>query len=215
MKATLAPSLLLVAALLRPSPARAASPAEHMLAGAQAFREERYPEALVEFRAAEKTGPGDPGATWYVAAALVKLNRAEDALTAFARAEDLAPGERDGLFDYYHALACYDARLYTCADRLLAALGADPAPKIAAQARQIRRDLAPLLSAAPAPAAIDWYHTQAQAALVAGRATLAAAYFDEAAALAALRSDGHRRGEAQAGAARARRAAAATERRRP
>jgi hypothetical protein len=200
-----------------PSTARAqtASSSDHMLSGAHAFRDERYAEALVEFRAAEKTGGGDPGAAWYVAAALVKLKHPEDALLEFARAETVAPRERDGLFDYYHALACYDARLYICADRLLTAIGAASGPKIAAQARQIRNDLRPLLASAPSTGAIDWYHGQAQAALKGERAALAEAYYQEAAALAALRSDGHRRAEAVAGAARAHSAATAGDRRKP
>ncbi len=140
-----------------------------------------------------------------MAATLVKLKRPEEALVEFARAESVAPQERDGLFDYYRALACYDARLYLCADRLLASIGSDPGPRIAAQARQIRAELRPIVSAAPSTAAIDWYHAQAQAALKAERQALAAAYYEEAAALAALRSDAHRRAEALAGLARARR----------
>jgi tetratricopeptide (TPR) repeat protein len=180
----------------------------HMLAGAQFFRDERYAEALVEFRAAEKTSGGDPGAAWYVASTLVKLKRPEDALVAFTRADTVAPRERDGLFDYYRALACYEARLYLCADRLLAAVGDDPGPRIAAQARQIRRDLGAVVSASPTTAAIDWYHAKGQAALKAERPALAAAYFDEAAALAALRSDRHRRAEALEAAVNAHRAAA-------
>jgi hypothetical protein len=142
-----------------------------------------------------------------VAASLVKLNRPEDALVEFARAQTLAPRERDGLFDYYHALACYDARLYLCADHLLTALGAAPGPKIAAQALKIHRDLQPLLATPPSPAAIDWYHAQGQQALNANRPALAETYFQEAAALAQRRTDAYRRADALAGAARARQAA--------
>ena len=199
-------SALVAATALLTAAVTAASPvSEHMLAGAQHFRDERYAEALVEFRAAEKSANGDPGAAWYVAATLVKLHRPEDALLAFARAEAAAPLERDGLFDYYRALACYDARLYLCADRLLGAIGGDPGPRIAAQARQIRAELRAIASTPPSTAAIDWYHVQAQAALNGERRALAAAYYEEAAALAELRADRHRRDEALAGLARARR----------
>ena len=174
----------------------------HMLAGARHFQASRYPEALVEFRVAEKLS--DAGAIWYVAATLMKMKRPEDALVEFARAESAAPDERDGLLDYYHALACYDARLYFCADRLLAALGEQPGPRIAAQARKIRADLAPILSGPPAIATVDWYHARAQEAIKAGRSALGGAYYDEAASLAALRPDAHRRAEALAGLAQTR-----------
>src|SRR5262245_30995591 len=87
----------------------------HLLAGARHFQAGRFTEALVEFRVAVRAGD-DGGALWYVAATLVKLKRPEEAITAFARAMEAAPAERDGLFDYYRALACYDARLYRCAD---------------------------------------------------------------------------------------------------
>lgn len=177
---------------------------EHMLAGAQAFRAGHFAEALVEFRVAERMG-SDGGTIWYVAATLVKLDRPDDALTEFARAQAYASGERDTLFDYYHALACYDARLYFCADRLLSPLGQQPGTGIPAQARKIRADLAPIISGAPrpTPATIDWYHVRAAAALAAGRAALAEAYYDEAARLAALRPDGYRRAEALTGSTRA------------
>ena len=167
---------------------------EHMLAGAQHLQAGGYPEALVEFRVAERLK--DRGATWYVAAALTKMGRAEEALTEFARAETAAPEERDGLLDYYHALACYDARLYFCADRLLAALGEQPGPRIAGQARKIRGDLAPLLTALPPPASIDWYHARAAAASKRGRLALELAYYEEAESLAALRPDHYRQADA-------------------
>jgi hypothetical protein len=189
--------------LLLAAPARAQSGAdEHMLAGARHFQGSRYPEALVEFRVAEKMS--DKGAIWYVAATLMKMKRPEDALVEFVRAESAAPDERDGLLDYYHALACYDARLYFCADRLLATLGEQPGPRIAAQARKIRADLAPVLSTPPPIAAVDWYHARAHEEIKAGRVALGCAYYDEAASLAALRPDGHRRAEALAALAQAR-----------
>ena len=175
---------------------------EHMLAGARHFQAGRYPEALVEFRVAEKMS--DAGAIWYVGATLMKMKRPEDALVEFGRAESAAPDERDGLLDYYHALACYDARLFFCADRLLAALGEQPGPRIAAQARKIRADLAPILSTPPPIASVDWYHARAQEAIKAGRVALGCAYYEEAASLAVLRPDAHRRAEALAALAQAR-----------
>jgi tetratricopeptide (TPR) repeat protein len=200
--------LLLLLLLVLPAPAAMAAEGAdgHMLAGARYFQAGHFTEALVEFRVAEKAG--EDGAAWYVAATLVKLKRPEDALEEFTRAAAAAPGDRDALLDYYRALACYDARLYFCADRLLASIGEQPGPRIAAQARKIRADLGPVLAAAPSDAAIDWYHARGQAALAVGRAELAAGYFEEAISLAGARPDGHRRGEALAGLARARQASA-------
>jgi len=170
---------------------------EHLLAGARFFQQDRYAEALVEFRVAERTGAGG-SASWYVAAALVKLGRFEEAMVVFARAEAAAPGDRDALLDYYRALACYGARLYVRADRLLAGLGDQPGPRIAAQARKIRADLAPVLAAAPSNGTIDWYHARGEEAVRAGKAALASAYFEEAVSLAARRPDTYRRAEAVA-----------------
>jgi tetratricopeptide (TPR) repeat protein len=178
----------------------------HLLAGAQHFQAGRFTEALVEFRVAARAGD-DGGALWYVAATHVKLKRPDEAIVAFARAQDVAPTERDGLFDYYHALACYDVRLYRCADRLLATIGGEAGPRIAEHAKKVRADLAPVLATTPAPAVIDWYHARGQAAVKAGQWPLAAAFFDEAVALAAARSDGYRRAEAAGALERAKAAA--------
>src|SRR5260370_39787454 len=84
---------------------------EHLLAGARFFRAGNFSKALIEFRVAEKLGRTGE-ASWYAAAALVKLGRPEDALEAVAQAEKSAPAARDALLDYYRPPACYDARLH-------------------------------------------------------------------------------------------------------
>jgi hypothetical protein len=194
-------------ALLIAAPAWAQSADDHMLAGAQHFQAGRYPQALVEFLVAERLGDG--AAAWYSASTMVKLKRPEDALVSFARAEASAAGERDALFDYYHALACYDARLYLCADRILATIGAEAGPRIAAQAEKIRADLRSVISSPVTTAVLDWYHARADAARKSRRVALAAAYYEEAAGLAALRPDGYRRAEALASLAACRARASA------
>ncbi|WP_242337381.1 MULTISPECIES: hypothetical protein [Anaeromyxobacter] len=150
----------------------------HLLAGAAHFRAERYDAALVEFRVAEKLG--EPEAAGYAGAALVKLDRFEEAVETFETAGDGGLP----LHDYYRALACYGARLYTCADRLLAGLGDRSGPRIAEQARAIRAELAPALAAAPSETTLAWYRARCQARRAEGRAALAAAYCREADALA-------------------------------
>jgi tetratricopeptide (TPR) repeat protein len=199
MRARVAVLLFLVATVVRADDGQDA----HLFAGAQHFQAGRYTEALVEFRVAERLAT-DGGPTWYVAATLVKLKRPEEAITAFGRAEAKDPADRDGLFDYYHALACYDARLFHCADHLLEAVGERAGPKIAGQARKVRGDLAPLLSKAAPPGALDWYHARGLDALNGNQPALAAAYFEEAVEWATGRPDAYRLGEAKAGLARAR-----------
>ncbi len=171
---------------------------EHLLAGAGAFRDGRFDAALVEFRVAEKLGA--PDAREYAAAALVKLGRPEEAVEAFA---STPPGE-DGLLDWYRALACYDARLYVCARRLLSDLSR-AGPKAAAQAEKLQAEITRVLAPEPATASIDWYLARCQERRLQHRDALAAAYCREAAALGARRTDRH--GVASANAQLARLAA--------
>jgi hypothetical protein len=166
----------------------------HVLAGARLFREDRFAEALVEFRVAERLGSAE--ARGYAAAALVKLGKPEDALELFESPGAPAAGA-DPLLDYYHALACYDARLYLCADGLLEGLGRRSGPRISEQAERIRRDIAAALAGVPAPDAIDWYLARARGA-GAKRPVLARAYAREAQALGGRRPDRHGVAEAQA-----------------
>ncbi len=169
--------------------------AEHLLAGAGAFRDSRFDAALVEFRVAQKLGAPDAGA--YAAAALVKLGRPEEAIEAFASSP---PGD-DDLLDWYRALACYDARLYRCAGRLLA--GLDRAgPKAAAEAGKLRAEITRVLAPEPTKPSIDWYLARCDERRAEGRSALASAYCREAADLGARRPDQH--GVARANAEHAR-----------
>ena len=168
--------------------AGAPSPGAHVLAGARLFRESQYAEALVEFRVAERLGA--PDAQGYAAASLLKLDRPLDALALFEERRAGA-ARNDALLDYYHALACYAARLYVCADDLLAGIAPRIGPRIAAQTANIRADIAGALAAEPATDSIDWYVGRAEDHLRAGRAVLARAFFREARALGARRRDGH------------------------
>jgi hypothetical protein len=165
----------------------------HVLEGARLFRENRFPEALVEFRMAERLG--SPDARGYVAATLVKLSRPEDALELFERPGAALSGA-DPLLDYYHARACYDLRLYLCADDLLAGVGTRTGPRIGEQAQTIRRDIAAALKGEPAADAVSWYVKHARDHAGAGRPVLARAFAREARALGSRRAD--RQGVAEA-----------------
>jgi hypothetical protein len=163
---------------------------EHLAAGAQAFREARYEEALVEFRVAQGLGASDAGP--YAAATLVKLGRAEEAVEAFAPMEE----GRDALLDYYRGIACYEARLYLCADRLLAAVGARSGPRIAQEAAKARAAIASELAKEPPQPTIDWYLARCGERRESGRPTIAAAFCQEAVGLAGRRADRYRMAEA-------------------
>jgi hypothetical protein len=101
--------------------------------------------------------------------------------------------ERDALLGYYRALACYEAKLYQCADRILASVGERSGPRIAEQARKIRADIAGLLPGEPTQSSIDWYVSICSARMKSGRPILARAYCREAAILGDRRKDHYQR----------------------
>jgi hypothetical protein len=169
---------------------------EHLLAGAQRFRDGHFEEALVEFRVAARLGA--QGTEPYVASTLVKLGRYEEAVERFGGGD--APGP-DALIDYYRALACWGARLYGCADRLLAGIGDRSGPKAAEQAARLRSAIAAELKREPSRATIDWYMGRSEDERRSGRRALSGAYVREAAALSARRGDRYRHAEASAAAA--------------
>ena len=195
-------SWALWASLLLASSAIAATTGaeEHLLAGARFFKEGRFAEALVEFRVAQNAGSRE--ALWYAGAALQKLGRSEEAIEAFAAAD---PAGHDSLLDYYRALACYDARLYLCADKLLASVGNRSGPRITAVVGEVREKIAVALRGGPTTDVIDWYHQRATEAGQ-GRKLLAAAYLEEALALSALRTDRYREADARSALLHLRRA---------
>jgi tetratricopeptide (TPR) repeat protein len=163
---------------------------EHLLAGASAFREARYDQALVEFKVAHKLGT-DPDVLWYLAATLTHLKRSEEALEMFARAQAQSPAGRDALLDYYEAVASYDAKLYQRANVLLSRVGKQAGPRIVEQTRKLKSLVAPVLKSEPSPTQIDWYVNRSQALLKQKRASLARAFLEEAQTLGKSRKDCH------------------------
>jgi hypothetical protein len=155
---------------------------EHLLAGAERFREGRFDEALVEFRVAARLGAKevDP----YIASVLVKLGRHEEAVELFGGGDEPGP---DAVVDYYRALACWGARLYGCADRLLAGIGDRSGPKVAEQAARLRALIRGELGRPPTQATVEWYRGRCADEKRTGRAALAGAYCREADAVAARR----------------------------
>lgn len=180
-------ALLLVAAALAATGAK--DPGEHLVAGANAFRDARYDQALVEFRVAESLGATE--ARGYRAATLVQLGRFDDAVEAFG-----AEADGDALLAYYHAIACYEARLYGCADRLLASVGTRSGPRVAERVARTREAIAAELAGEPPQASIDWYLQTCSQQRGAGRPVLALAFCREAVGLAERRADRYRHAEA-------------------
>ncbi len=170
---------------------------EHLLAGANAFREERFEVALVEFRVAQSLGA--PDAATYAGTTLVKLGRPEEAIESFGVAD--GPGE-DALIDYYRGLACYEAHLYLCADRLMTSVGDRAGPRIGGLAAKVRASIAAALATEPSHASIDWYLARCDAEKKAKRTVLAGAYCREASGLSKRRSDRYRMAEGEAGTPR-------------
>lgn len=168
----------------------------HLIAGASAFREGRYDQALVEFRVAQKLGAADAAA--YAAATLVKLGRPEEALDAFG----LEASTSDPLLDHYRAMACYDAKLYHCADRLLAGVATQGGPGMAEQAARTRAAIASILRPEPSTETIDWYLARCTGG-VSVRPRLAPAYCREAVDLAVRRADAYGKARATEGLSRA------------
>jgi hypothetical protein len=185
-------ALLLLSTLLAADlpPAEAQRADSHLVTGAQLFRDQKFDQALVEFQVAQKLGALDAG--WYAASALVKLDRPEQALVAFAEASEQAPDASDALLDYYRGVACYQERLYVCADGLLASVQARAGPKIAQLVRALRAKMVPVLSLPPPPGAIDVYLARAKRFRSDHKPALARLFAQEAAALANRREDKYR-----------------------
>jgi len=154
---------------------------------------------------AEKLGSG-PDARAYAAAALVKLDRAEEAVELFG-----PRSSQDAVLEFYRALACYQARLFTCADRALEASMARFGPRVAEEAKALREQIQKTLAGEIQPQSIDWYLKHAQGSLQAGQLSLGLLYAEEARALGGRRKDCLRCVDAEALAAKARAAAAAAE----
>lgn len=171
----------------------------HLVAGAAAFRAEAYEKALVEFRVAEALGSTE--ASWYAAASLLKLGRAEDAVEAFVLAERSNRGATDALLEVYRGQACYAAQLLLCADRWFESASARAGPRLGPQLKALRAAIRDALQPAQLDSAIDRLLERA-ARLQEPRPALAFAFAEEASGLAARSPGRHRQGEATALAGR-------------
>jgi len=184
----------MLALLLAAAPAAPPSEA-HLVAGADAFRAEAYERALVEFRVAEALGSAE--ASWYSAASLLKLGRAEEAVEVFILAERSKPAAGDALLEVYRGQACYAAQLLLCADRWFESAESRAGPRLAPQLRALRTAIRDALRPDQIEPAIDRLLDRASA-LQRSRPALALAFAEEAAALATRSPGRHRQDEAMA-----------------
>ena len=187
-----------LALLLAADPGPAAADA-HLVAGAEAFRAEAYEKALVEFRVAEALGSAE--ASWYAAASLLKLGRADDAVEAFVLAERSTHTAGDALLEVYRGQACYAARLYACADRWFESASSSAGPRLAPQLRALRAGIREALQPGQLAPVVDRLLARA-GELSATRPALASAYAEEAVAMSARSPSRYREAEATALASR-------------
>ena len=195
----MSPARLAVLALLLAADPAVPPSESHLVAGAEAFRAEAYEKALVEFRVAEALGSSE--ASWYAAASLLKLGRAEDAIEAFVVAERSNRSAGDALLEVYRGQACYAAQLLLCADRWFESAGARAGPRLAPQLKALRTAIRDALQQGQLDPAIDRFLDRA-GAVQATRPALAFAFAEEAAALASRSASRHRQTEATTLAAR-------------
>ncbi len=186
-------AVLVLGLLLAAEPGPPPTSEPHLVAGAEAFRAEAYAQALVEFRVAETLGSAE--ARWYVAASLLKLGRAEDAVEAFVLAERGSRSSGDALLEVYRGQACYAARLFLCADRWFESAASRAGPRLAPQLTSLRAGIREALRPDQLGSAIDGLMARA-AAVSRSRPALAFALADEAVALSARAPDRHRESEA-------------------
>jgi len=136
-------------------------------------------------------------ASWYSAASLLKLGRAEDAVEAFVLAERSSRAGGDALLEVYRGQACYAAQLLLCADRWFESAEARAGPRLAPQLRALRTAIREALRPDQIEPAVDRFLDRASA-LQRTRPALAFAFAEEASALAGRSPARHRQAEAMA-----------------
>jgi len=161
----------------------------HLVAGAEAFRAGAYEKAL----SAE--------ASWYAAASLLQLGRADDAVEAFVLAERTTRTASDALLVVYRGQACYAARLYACADRWFEWASSSAGPRLAPQLKALRAAIREALQPGQLAPVVDRLLGRA-GELSATRPALASAYAEEAVAMSARSPSRYREAEATALASR-------------
>jgi hypothetical protein len=111
----------------------------HLLAGARAFRAQRYDVALAEFQQVERAG-GAADLALYLGPTLYKLGRFAEARRVLAVAH--RNGALDGVAEYYLGLTWYRLGLVRLARTVFAAIDArDAGPKLAEGAAHFIADI--------------------------------------------------------------------------
>jgi tetratricopeptide (TPR) repeat protein len=161
---------LLVAALVLGAPPAAADNAieAHLLAGARAFRAQKYEAALAEFREVERAG-GTPDLPLYLGPTLYKAGRIDEARVVLDRMH--RSGQTDAVAEYYLGLCWYRLGLVRLARALFSTIDSAAAgPKLAEGASRFiadidARSIAPASVASLLATAETLEHAQPAAAL--------------------------------------------------
>ena len=149
----------------------------HLRNGVKAFQAADYPRALQEFEAVARAADAPPDLSFYLGPTLYKLGRYQDALAAFIAAGPPA----DALARFYLGQTYYQLRLYRKARDVFMGLRARGlGPRLGAAADEYVALIDRLYVNPPPDSAISAYVTTGQALASAGKAALAAEYFDEA-----------------------------------
>src|SRR5262249_56097735 len=122
-------------------------------AGGEGFGAEAEEKGLVECGVGEELGCAQ--ASWYAAASLLKLGRADDAVEAFVLAERSTRTAGDSLLEVYRGQACYAARLYACADRWFESASASAGPRLTPQLKALRAAIQEALQPGQLAPAVD------------------------------------------------------------
>jgi tetratricopeptide (TPR) repeat protein len=175
---------LIIALVIFVSAGAAAEPTStRLLDGVRAFQSGDYGRALAAFEDVGSRADAPADLAFYLGPTLYKLGRYTDALDVFLRAR----GDADLLSGFYLAQTYYRLGLYRKARGLFVELRARGlGPRLGAAADLHVQLIDALFTAGPPPAAIDSYLTQGRKLVAAGRAALAAEYFDEARLVEAL-----------------------------
>jgi tetratricopeptide (TPR) repeat protein len=176
-------SVAIALVLLLSAGAAAEPTSTRLLDGVRAFQGGDYERALAAFEDVGARADAPADLAFYLGPTLYKLGRYTEALDVFLRAR----GDVDLLSGFYLAQTYYRLGLYRKARGLFVELRARGlGPRLGAAADLHVQLIDALFTAGPSAAAIDSYLTQGRKLVAAGRAALAAEYFDEARLVEAL-----------------------------
>lgn len=175
-------SLLALAAaiLVWASPAVPRAESVFFARGVQAFSAQKYPSAVVHFKAALRESPDDPMSLYYLALSLYHIKRYDEAFDALLECGRLEPDFRDYIYHYYAGAILFRKRLYLQAkEEFEQTVRLHPRSRLAEKVRGLMKDIEQKTHSVP-PGTIAWYLAAAERGLEAGNPGWASMYAREA-----------------------------------